>query len=171
MHSPLLSTAFPDFRETTADGRTQIRCRVQKRGHTSSVELDRSLLLANTPAWRSVAVKTDSSGGRSLKFISASQGGGILDSSTGPLTAWRAFAFFLALGFSEHEINTGKHDVSFREKDLKVPRPKPQEGDIRALSLALASQFGRTCVRRRTLHRLRVGGRNAQQGIMSSNSI
>lgn len=50
------------------------------------------------PAWRSVAVKTDSSGDRSLKFISASQGGSILSSSTVPLTAWRDSAFFFALG-------------------------------------------------------------------------
>lgn len=39
-----------------------------------------------TPAWHAVAVKTDSSFGMSLKFISASQGRVIVTSSTAPLT-------------------------------------------------------------------------------------
>lgn len=50
-----------------------------------------------------------------------------MTSSTAPLTTWQVFALSLALGAPEHEINAGTRDGSLREKDIEVPRPKPQE--------------------------------------------
>lgn len=80
--------------------------------HRSAVEIEKGALplLWNwngvcfgelTPSWRTVAVKTDSSVGMSLKFISASQGRGRYDqfhSAPDYLAPRQMFALSLALG-------------------------------------------------------------------------
>lgn len=114
MHSPLFDTAFPDSLVMTTDERAQIRDRGRKGAFTVPWNWIEVCFRELTPAWRSVAVKTDSLLDRSLKFISASQGVSTAASSTAPLATWRVFAVFSFLTPPEHEVNAGKHDGSCR---------------------------------------------------------
>lgn len=130
MHSPLFNTAFPDFRETLLIKNTHPEADVEKGAWPVPRNRVGVCFRVPSPAWRSVVVKTDSSVDRSLKFISASQGGNILESARAPPDCLASARSFPRLGFSDHEINAGKHD-DFPQMELEMPRPKPQESIYR----------------------------------------